>query len=513
MKKIIRGVGTTPSERYLAHLADKTFLNLWSYPNLFIDKKDGGRGHGKELCDLLIVCGDDIIIFSDKSIEWPIADYKIAWPRWYRRAIVKSVAQIRGAERWLREFPNRIFLDAECTERFPIGLPPLDRRRVHGVIVALGANKACRKFYADPSGTFPIAPSVKGAAHVSPDPREAPAFGIGDVNPDGAFVHVFDDEALNILMKELDTVTDFVRYLTRRECFLRSGHLQMAVGEEELLAYYLQHGSKDGHDFVPPEGRAWKKDEFITIPGGHYEGLMCHPSYLAKKKADEASYVWDRLINEFTGNILAGTSLVPAGQNPDLARAEEALRNMALEPRFIRRFLGQSVADALIIAEREKYDRFCRVLLPEHQSVDRDVIYVLLILAYSTHLELKGGYEQYRIARMSMLHAYCLNALSENRQIKRAIGIAIDASSRVTGRKGGSEDLLALDIEQWTPCLEEDLREARKKFDIMRPDRVKRGVASVEEYPTLPDPPLPAGLSRQQRRAIERARRKVNKKK
>ena len=61
MKKIIRGAGTTPSERYLAKLADKTFLNLSSYPDLFIDKKDGGNSNGKELCDLLVVCGDDII--------------------------------------------------------------------------------------------------------------------------------------------------------------------------------------------------------------------------------------------------------------------------------------------------------------------------------------------------------------------------------------------------------------------------------------------------------------------
>jgi hypothetical protein len=70
MKKIVRGSGTTPSEKYLAKLADKTFLNLWSYPNLFIDKMEGGTSVGKELCDLLVVCGDDIIIFSDKSIEW-----------------------------------------------------------------------------------------------------------------------------------------------------------------------------------------------------------------------------------------------------------------------------------------------------------------------------------------------------------------------------------------------------------------------------------------------------------
>ncbi len=66
--------GKTPSERYLARLARKTFLNLWSYPNVYIDKKQNGRGVGKELCDLLVVCGDHVLIFSDKHISWPETD-------------------------------------------------------------------------------------------------------------------------------------------------------------------------------------------------------------------------------------------------------------------------------------------------------------------------------------------------------------------------------------------------------------------------------------------------------
>jgi hypothetical protein len=99
IKQIKRSTGTTASERYLAALADRTFLNLWSYPNLFVDRKKGGKGAGKELCDLLVVCGDDVIIFSDKSIEWPDGpDFKTIWSRWYRRAIEKSVAQIGGAD-------------------------------------------------------------------------------------------------------------------------------------------------------------------------------------------------------------------------------------------------------------------------------------------------------------------------------------------------------------------------------------------------------------------------------
>lgn len=42
MEAIDRGVAVTESERYLAQLADATFLDLWSYPNTFTDR---GRDH------------------------------------------------------------------------------------------------------------------------------------------------------------------------------------------------------------------------------------------------------------------------------------------------------------------------------------------------------------------------------------------------------------------------------------------------------------------------------------
>ena len=77
---VVRGSGVTPSERYLASLAEKSFLDLWSYPNVYIDKKASPTGEGKELCDLLVVCGDHVLIFSDKSIGWPEGDLTLSWP-------------------------------------------------------------------------------------------------------------------------------------------------------------------------------------------------------------------------------------------------------------------------------------------------------------------------------------------------------------------------------------------------------------------------------------------------
>jgi hypothetical protein len=70
---IQRGRGTTASERHLAQLAERTFLSLWSYPNIHRSQDN------KEVCDLLVVFDHDVIIFSDKQVEYkPHADPKVA---------------------------------------------------------------------------------------------------------------------------------------------------------------------------------------------------------------------------------------------------------------------------------------------------------------------------------------------------------------------------------------------------------------------------------------------------
>jgi hypothetical protein len=63
------------------------------------------RGVGKELCDLLVVFEDTIIIFSDKDCVFPnTGDLNIDWPRWFKHAVLKSAKQVWGAERWIRSF-------------------------------------------------------------------------------------------------------------------------------------------------------------------------------------------------------------------------------------------------------------------------------------------------------------------------------------------------------------------------------------------------------------------------
>ena len=137
-----------------------------------------GNGDGKELCDLLVVCGDQIIIFSEKNISWPRGEMGLAWRRWARRALMESSKQARGAERWIAQHPDRIFLDRRCTRPFPIILPEKDKAIVHRIVVARGAGEASEHHFRDGTGSLRLRSEIRGDQHYSMD---AEPFVVGDL--------------------------------------------------------------------------------------------------------------------------------------------------------------------------------------------------------------------------------------------------------------------------------------------------------------------------------------------
>jgi hypothetical protein len=236
----IRSEGVTPAERYLQRLCDRSFLSLWSYPGVFRDQKaDGNKGDGKELCDLLVVCGDDILIFSDKSCKFPDSgDVQLDWCRWFKKAVMESARQVWGAERWLREFPDRVFLDRACKQPFPLELPCSDRMRIHHIVVAHNVSERCAAHYPGSSGTLVFNSAIQGEAHFA-DRDQARPFEVGWVDPDRQFVHVLDDESLGVLLTHRNTISDFLHYLRWKEALLATAKERrirvMYCGEEDLL--------------------------------------------------------------------------------------------------------------------------------------------------------------------------------------------------------------------------------------------------------------------------------------
>lgn len=508
-RPIPRASGTTPSEALVAKLAEHSFLNLWSYPNTFIDKRLGPNGPGKELCDLIVVCGDHVLVFSIKDISWPDSgNVERDWRRWYRRAIESSVKQIRGAERWLTDFPSRVFIDRDCTVPFPIDLPTIERRKFHGIAVALGGGHAASKHFGTPNSSLVLNFHIKDSEHF--EGKGVLPFQIGDVSSDGSFIHVLDDNTLEIALGELDTISDFAEYLEKKALRIRNRQLAMAGGEEDLIAQYATTMGADGkHDFANFSSKHFPADAEIMVAPGTYADFVASPEYQARKSADQVSYVWDGLISLFAKHLLAGTSVSPDGQTPtDLRTVEQGIRHMALVPRFLRRSFGEAIHGAM--DRGRSVSRFARGLFPPRGSQDDDTGFFFMTLAVPAR-ELPDGYIGYRKARSSMLETYAFAMLNKYRHLKRIIGIGVEPPSA----RGGSEDLIYVEPPtEWTDDLLLDLEERKTQHDAMQERTYREYGVHVREYPKLPTSSAPetANLNRHERRkrkAVLRAKGKL----
>ncbi len=495
--------GKTPSERYLSGLCKRAFLSLWSYPNLHTDEgRKKGKGVGHELCDLLVVFENDVIIFSDKYVTFnEKIDVKSAWRRWYKKAVVKSANQVYGAESWLRKHPERIYLDAHCQHKLPVELPAADSFRVHRICVAHGVYNACKDYFGGNSlGSLVVNSGIQGA-----DEHNQP-FHVGAVNPEKGFVHVFEDFTLDAVFTELDTIADFIAYLNKRENFLTKEKLTiLAPGEEQLLAIYLTHINSDGeHDFVLSTGDNDEPD-FISFDESFWDSMVQNPQYRAKKEADKISYAWDRLIEHF---IKHGRNYDDTSQgNQTTAELEWGLRFMASEPRIRRRQLAHAIVHLLENTPQGK--RATRVV---YSNDFPEYAYVFLVLP---KLE-DENYEEYRINRNALLLAYCKVTKLRCQTANYIIGLATENY----GAEGASEDLAVLDVREWTDEMQEEAKYIRNEASLLLDENISVTEGRAQEYPDIPSPSnaYKDAVKKREKRATNRKRmqktsRKRNRKK
>lgn len=418
-----------------------------------------------------------------------------------------AAKQAKGAERWITEYPNRIFLDRDCAVPFPINFPPPEDRRIHIVVVAKGAAQACRKHIPDSSGSLIIKPRVKADAHWVGESGEIEPFAVGDLDPSGSFIHVIDDVALDIVMGELDTVRDFTDYLDKKAAFIRSGRLLEAQGEENLLAYYAIRINDDGdHDFVPDDEQGQ-----IEIDRSRYKRFVEDPQYIAKKKADEISYLWDMLVEAFTTHMLDGTSITLHGYDFDLRKNELGVRYMALQRRFARRNYGEAVRGAL--EKGRTKDRFFRAMISPVEAKENETGFFIFTMKYLDWMEQKGGYEHYRLKRSEFAHVYAKGLLERHPHLERVIGISREPPDQ--GR-GLSEDLVYAEQFEWTDKDRRAIKRDCKNFGVLQGQQ-KETPWNGQEYPNVETitierrtgPAPSSGMNRKQRRALlAKARRK-----
>ena len=463
-------LGLNESERLLTGLCRRSFLRLWAHTNLFTDEgKREGKSSAKELCDALVVFGDDVLIFSDKHIEFQRhKELSVAWPRWYRRAVKESISQLWGGKSWLSRFPQRVFLDAACTRGLPITVPDSTRARYHLIAVTRGTRDAARAHFGDEIGSLIVATDAEG------DQILLMPFTLGRTDSSRGFIHVFDEAALEIVMDELDTISDFLGYLTHRAQLLGNPEMRViATGEEQLVAAYLTTMDDAGeHCFVRFDGPA--PPGMIMFDASHYEGLRRNPSYIAKKRADRISYFWDELIDRFITH--GDPNLEPGGGAPArLEEVERALRYMAGESRFRRRILGRLTTDAMRAAQGGA--GMTRLYgdpdLP-------DPAYVISILAKADD----ETYDQYRQHRRARLGLYCQVAKLKLPASNVFVGIAFDHPNKTYA--GSSEDMLVWEQYNWNDDLQREAERLRAEFDVFGEGHIVQAV-SVDEFPDMKD--------------------------
>jgi hypothetical protein len=313
----------TPSEQFAHSICTNSFLSLWCYNN------PKGK-NGKELCDILVVCEPDIVIFSVKDIALHNPEDQIQEERWQRKAVDESVRQLYGAAKWLNKAACVIHADGSQG----IALPAIGTRRIHRVAIAFGSAGKC----SIRSGDF-------GEGHV----------------------HVFTEQTLVDVLTELDTISDFVHYLAAKEHFLTNcGGIVIEGTEADLLGVYI-HG---GRTF--PE-----KADFLMLGPAIWDEVRSKPEFKARKVADRESYSWDELIEMLAENEGHDDSEFGLSYRD----REFVMRGMAREDRFCRRLLAKHLREFLLAAKAgmtrsrimQSPSRFLYVLAYFKKDEGRDV--------------------------------------------------------------------------------------------------------------------------------------------
>ncbi len=384
------------AEEIVQDLALKTFFTDWCYLNPILP-------NSRELCDLLVV-------FDEVAIIWQVKDLKLDRQGKYKRSEVeKNLRQLSGARRQLFELKTPIEL--ENPRRGKELFNPREVKEIYLISVLLGEGE---KFFS----------SLEDIKNYT--------------------VHVFTRDFIQIILNELDTISDFTDYLQKKEeLFKKDRRLFILGGEEELLAFYIMNNRSF---------ERLKKADLIFTEEGSWKHLQNKPEYKAKKKQDKISYVWDSIINR--------AHMTDSGA--EKLEYEKVARELARPNRFQRRCLSKVYFDAHIQAHNDDtQDSFRRILFGD------GVTYCFLF----------QDDPEPREQRKAMLAAICWIARGKYQQNKKVIGVATEKKIKPMC----SYDFCLFDLPEWTEEYQRNMENLQKETGIFTDPIVRR--VHEDEYP------------------------------
>jgi len=353
------------AEAVLHDLAENTFLKDWCYPNPTLHD-------GKELCDLLIA-------FDDIAIIWQVKDVKLKDGHIKKSDFDKNLKQVSGAYRQLFELKTEIELSNPRR-----GKELFDPNKINDIYLISA-------FLGDSPFSLTSMTKVKSR-----------------------FVHTFTRDFTQIALNELDTITDFTKYLRDIEEFHKKvKSVIVDGGEDELLGYYIKNG-RNFEDLVK------KPVDVICIGGGNWDDIINRPEYEAKKMADRISYFWDYLID-----------ICHTGDNPEY---EFIARELAKLNRFERRNMATAFIELRKNADKGDYGL----------SYRRTIMVDGITYCFLCHGD--SDDDNSREIRKTQLKTFCHIARGQHQSNTKVIGIATDQKVK----HQTAFDFYLMDMPEWT---------------------------------------------------------------
>jgi len=252
-------------------------------------------------------------------------------------------------------------------------------------------------------------------------------------------IHVFTRDFTQLILNELDTVSDFTNYLQAKEALIR-GNKQLIIlgGEEELLAFYLMNSKSFDR---------MKEATMVVIDQGSWEKFRNSQEYREKKKQDRISYGWDNIINR-VHEASPGYEVVA--------------RELARPNRFDRRVLSKNYFNAYVLADNDKIHNLFR-----RTFALKGVTYCFLF----------ADDTKPRDHRKGMLTWMCYIARGMYKSNRKVIGIATEKKASPTC----SYDFVLLDMPEWTEQNQREMEKVQQETGILLSPEIS--IMHEDEYP------------------------------
>jgi hypothetical protein len=158
-------------------------------------------------------------------------------------------------------------------------------------------------------------------------------FCIGSLRVRECLVHVFEAETLETILAELDTISDFIWYLTRRERAVVETPVTCFRELDLLMLSLLERSEGQWGLLLLPDAA-----EAAGIPEGLWTDKYSTECRDRSRLANRPSYVIDRVIEYFHSEYIHDRLL--KDESFPFDAHEQALRHLAMESRFSRRIIA-----------------------------------------------------------------------------------------------------------------------------------------------------------------------------